>query len=476
MKKYLIFPLVIVLSISMAFLGISCKAEEAAEETAVEEVEEAVEEEAVEEETVEEEAAKEPVTLVFWWWGEQEAPGLEGWMAETVGLYQDANPHVTVETTLQAGDVVISAYRTAAAAQEGPDLQYFWGGSYTVEDAFLGNTAPISDYIPEDELSHFYTRGEVEFDGKIWGAGWYLAQSVMVYNKDMLTEVGLDAENPPATWADFLAACATVKAAGYDPISVGDAGWGSGGAWLYAFLSVQNMDGIADIMAPIVGDADFTDPKYAEWWDRLADLRDNGYFNEDILSAEFNETQDKFVRGESAFTFVVGSMLKGIVESMGEDVVGVMTVPVWGNGKIGGQMPLTSQNIGISSWSPNKQEAANFIMFMHSPDRLDAMYLASGAIPADDRFDNSLVELPQMLKVLELQGGGNVMEGDVAPYAEHYIPYQFEEETYMYGSQDFFNGATPEEMAQKAKDNIEKWQETQPEVLEFYTAWYETLK
>jgi hypothetical protein len=68
------------------------------------------------------------------------------------------------------------------------------------------------------------------------------------------------------------------------------------------------------------------------------------------------------------------------------------------------------------------------------------------------------------------------MEGDVAPYAEHYIPYQFEEETYMYGSQDFFNGATPEEMAQKAKDNIEKWQETQPEVLEFYTAWYETLK
>ncbi|CAN5525950.1 hypothetical protein BH24CHL9_BH24CHL9_05450 [soil metagenome] len=38
-------------------------------------------------------------TLRFWWWGEQEAPGLEGWLNESIALYRDLSGN-SIEPTL----------------------------------------------------------------------------------------------------------------------------------------------------------------------------------------------------------------------------------------------------------------------------------------------------------------------------------------------------------------------------------------
>ena len=45
-----------------------------------------------------------PVHLVVWWWGEQEAPGAQKWMDETVANYEKLHPNVTIETVLQSTD------------------------------------------------------------------------------------------------------------------------------------------------------------------------------------------------------------------------------------------------------------------------------------------------------------------------------------------------------------------------------------
>ena len=76
-----------------------------------------------------------PAKLTVWWWGEQEAPGAEKWMTDTVAKYTAAHPNVTFETVLQSTDNLVTAFKTAAAAKQGPDIQYFWGGVWTLEDA-----------------------------------------------------------------------------------------------------------------------------------------------------------------------------------------------------------------------------------------------------------------------------------------------------------------------------------------------------
>lgn len=410
----------------------------------------------------------EPIKLVFWWWGEQEAPGLEKWLKETVDLYQKAHPNITIETVLQSTDTLISAFKSAAAAQQGPDLQYFWGGIFTIEDAWAGNIVPVSDYIPEDELKHYYTSYEQEYDGKIWGAVWYTVPNPIVYNKQIFKDAGLDPENFPKTWDEFIKACKAIKDKGIVPLSVGGKD-GFGGAWLASYIGIQNYSSPAELMAPAVGKAKYTDEKYAAWWTKLAELRDNQYINKDYNSLEFYQAQDNFKKGQAGMTLTVGSGAVDFVKTMGVDKVGVSTFPAWGSGKYAGPLQLSSQTVGITSWTKYPKECADFIMFMHSPDRVNAMYKMSGAFPADDRFDQSLLSTDVEKTIVKLASQ------QVSPWGENYIPSQFDEQAYYSGVQEFFNGASPADMAKKCQDIIEKWQKEQPDSVKNFQKWYDSL-
>ena len=111
-----------------------------------------------------------PVNLTMWWWGEQEAAGAKSWLADTVALYQKKHPNVKIKTVLQTTDGLIPAFKAAAAAKKGPDIQYFWGGIWSLDDAWRGNTKPVSDYIPKSELAHYLNAKEDTYDGKVWTA------------------------------------------------------------------------------------------------------------------------------------------------------------------------------------------------------------------------------------------------------------------------------------------------------------------
>src|SRR5512134_2717636 len=120
-------------------------------------------------------AGGEKVKLVIWWWGEQEAPGAQKWMDETIAKYKEAHPNVEIEAVLQSTDSLIPAFQSAAAAKEGPDIQYFWGGVWTLENVWTGALVPVDDLIPADELAHYINNFERTYDGKLWGVSWYLS-------------------------------------------------------------------------------------------------------------------------------------------------------------------------------------------------------------------------------------------------------------------------------------------------------------
>ena len=98
------------------------------------------------------------VNLTMWWWGEQEAAGAKNWLAQTVQLYEKKHPNVTIKTVLQTTNGLVPAFKAAAAAKKGPDLQYFWGGIWSLEDAWNGATKPISAGLRSSPVEH----GEVK--------------------------------------------------------------------------------------------------------------------------------------------------------------------------------------------------------------------------------------------------------------------------------------------------------------------------
>lgn len=387
-----------------------------------------------------------PVNLTMWWWGEQEAAGAKKWLAETVALYRKKHPNVTIKTVLQTTDGLIPAFKAAAAAKKGPDIQYFWGGVWSLDDAWAGNTRPVSDYIPRSELRHYLNASEDTFGGKVWTAPWYVQPSFPVlYRKDVLAKAGVAV---PRTWPQMLKACQALSAKGITPFAGGiKDGWFGG--WLYSIIGAQGIRSISDVLDAATGKKSFTDPDQAAWWKRLQEMRDSRCWNDDINSLELYQGQQRWVDGKAAMTIAAGSDVKKFVTKVGVGKVGVMAMPKWGGGPYAGKLGSTSQTVGITAWTKYPREAASFIMFMHTPERMSAWFRTTGAFPADDRFNTRLITLPQQ-KVLF----GLVRKG--SPYLENFIPTELDSKANFAQAQLLLGGSTDAARAAAETEKVAK--------------------
>ncbi|MDH6194720.1 raffinose/stachyose/melibiose transport system substrate-binding protein [Mycobacterium frederiksbergense] len=408
----------------------------------------------------------ENVTLTMWWWGEQEAPGAEKWLADTVAAYQAKHPNITIKTVLQTTDGLIPSFEAASAAKQGPDIQYFWGGIYSQQPYWAGATVPVSAYIPAEELAH-YTNAAVEdsYGGQTITAPWYVnPQFPVLVRNDVLDKHGVKV---PHSWSELMNVCDTLSAQGVTTLAGGvKDGWF--GAWLYSMLGVQSVDSKDDVIAAVRGQQSFTDPMHAQWWDRLQESVDHKCWNNDINSLELYQAQQRWVSGDAAMTVTAGTDASNFVDKVGADKVTVMPMPAWGDGPYAGKMATTSQTVGITSWSKYPQVAADFIMFMHTPDRLQAWYDDTGSMPADDRFDVSKVEDPVRRQLFEFVADG-------APYLENFIPSSLDSRAVFSGvqlvMQNYMSGT---EAAQAMQDEAERLRATDRALAGDFAGWAES--
>ncbi len=408
-------------------------------------------------------------TLTMWWWGEQEAQGAQAWLNQSVKLYEKLHPNIVINTVLQTTNGLYPAFETAAKAHRGPDIQYLWGGINTLGEAWPGYLAPVSDYIPASELKHYLNTAEDTYNGKVWSAPWYTQPSFpLLYNKDLFKKAGLDPNNPPTTWDQFMAACAKLKKLGVTPIAGGvQDGWYGG--WLFAQMAVQNLNSVKEIMDAAIGKADITAPKYSEWWQKLAEMRDKGYWNTDINSQQLYQAQNLFVQGKVAIANTAGSDVRKFVRLVGVNKVGIMRMPVFGSGRLAHTFGSTSQTLAIPAYSQHKQEAAQFIMFLHTTDRLVSFYRQTGSIPADDRFPQAMITLPQQ-KIL---WGWMIHSG--GPYIENFIPVELDSNGNFAGVQKIFAGDSVRSVIALQASVLNKWRVSAPGEFMAFQNWDRSL-
>ena len=397
--------------------------------------------------------------LTVWYWGEQEAPGYKAYMEEIVNRYEDRYPDIKVEAVLQESDTLSSAFRTAEAAGAGPDVQFIWGGCFTLEDVWLGNLVPISDYITEEQLSDIqpYALAETYWDGKQWGVPSYQLMFGVAYNKKMMADAGIDPETPFTTWDEFMNCCAKLKAAGYTPLGFGmKDGYLPG--WMAFYLAQQNLDSPNDVIDCFRGMGSYTDQKYSGWLTLVKELYDKGYTNDDIQTLDFYQGQQLLESGQAAITFHTNGYAATLEKSMGEDVIGFTLQPKYGKGKLADTVIAAGQAYTIPKSAKDKEGAAQFILFLLEEDNLKLLYEKSHAIYPSVNFKAEWLDSSTDMKALDwLQ----TKRGFIYQY---FYPPMFEYEGIVPVVQKMFSeNLSPSDAAKELDDVIVKWAEQNPE-------------
>ena len=412
------------------------------------------------------EAAATPAgDLKFWWWGEQEAVGIQAWVDETLAAFEQEQG-ASVETNLLDTAQVIPQFTNAAAAGQPPDVQFFWNGIYHMENAWLGYIEPLNDLLPAETLEASGATPLSVFQGNQYRVGWYALGLGIAYNKALFESAGLDPETPPATWDEFLDACDKLKASGVIPIG-GGVKDGFLGEWYFDQSLTQNLDSPADAINLFIGDLDWRDPRYHEHWVKLQELKDNEFFNDDILSLDLYPGIQLLDTGKAAMTINVSPGLTNSQKALGDDVLGYMIMPVFGIGEMAGIPIVDTQGFGIAAEAANKEGAARLLEYLQTPDRVNAIYAASGQIPASDNFDPSVIDNPLTSFIYE-----NWMAVPNNVYIPDLMPSLFWTDAMFVAAQKVLGGEmTGEQTGELAAEVTEKWKRQNPDLVEKYTQW-----
>jgi multiple sugar transport system substrate-binding protein len=407
------------------------------------------------------------VNLTFWYWAESDAPGADAWMTESVAAYKQVNPNVTINVVPQSTDTLISAFQSAVTAKNGPDIASQWATGPVLGFVWQDALVPISDYVPADEIKNWLNTNENTYNGKVWGASMYLIGIEIMYNKTMFAQAGV---TPPAsgrwTWDEFMTACEKLKTAGLTPFVAGDKD-GYGGAWWFAHLGMQGLDSTDDLRQAIIGNKDFTDPHYTGWYSALDDMVKKGYFNEDVMSLDLSQGAQAFSQGKGAMSWGTDGMIKQALTDLGADKVGVMRTPQLGTGKLADTGNATqSITFFLTKWSTHPQEAADFLVYLHTADRLTSWYQHTGVIAADARFDRNLVTDPVLKQMVEWETTGPQI------WLENFLPGQLDSDADLTAGQMIFSqSGTPADAAALWQRSAETWRNQHPDELTNWKNW-----
>ncbi len=406
-------------------------------------------------------------SLTVWYWGEQEVPGYKAYMEEMVKRYEKEHQDVKVEAVLQESDNLYTAFRTAEAAGEGPDIQYLWGGTQALEDVWKGNVAPISDYLTDEDLSIIDKASlmETNWDGKQWGIPAYGFTYGIAYDKDAMRTAGVDPEKPFETWDEFMDCCQKIKASGISPLGMGLKD-GYLPAWIGIFLGQQNLDSVNDIIDLMNGKTSFTDKKNSEWLYKIQELLDAGYINDDILSLDFYQGQQLIESGKAAMTLHTQAYAVSLEKSKGADKIGFAKAPVYGNGKLANSIASPSQVYVIPKSAKHKEAAADFLLFLQEEDNIKCLYEMANVIMPNVNFKEEWLTSEIDKQVMQWK------KEDINFCYQLYFAPMFESEGLIPTVQKMFSeDLSPEDAAMELDSSLQKGIEQNPEVHEAFMKW-----
>lgn len=232
------------------------------------------------------------------------------------------------------------------------------------------------------------------------------------------------------------------------------------------FLGQQNMDSVNDMISLMSGQESFTDKKYSEWLEKIAELKEAGYINEDILSLDLYQGQQLIESKKAAMTLHTQPYAVSLEKSLGSDQIGFAKASVFGTGKFADSVATPSQVYVIPNSAKHKEEAADFLLFLQEEDNIKYLYESANAMMPNNNFDESWVSSEIDRKVLEWQ-----KEDNNFCYQLYFAP-MFETDGLIPTVQKMFSeGLAPKDAAVELDEALGKCMEQNPEVHDAFLEW-----
>ncbi len=281
--------------------------------------------------------------------------------------------------------------RAAALAGDLPCVLDF-DGPFIYNYVFSGDLIPLDDYAGEellaDVLPSIVDQGTV--DGQLWSLGQFDSGLGIWANRAMLEEAGVRIpEGIEDTWTvdEFNAALEALADVVPEDGYVLDLKFNLTGEWYsYAFGPWLRSFGADTIDKETYATAEgvLNGPEAVEFGEWFQGLFEQGYAVADPVDPDAD-----FMEGRVALSYTGHWMYNPYKDSLGDDLV-LIPQPDFGAGAVTG---MGSWNWGITSSCENPDGAWAFIEWLMTPENVEAMTTANGAVPsrisvleADERY------------------------------------------------------------------------------------------
>ncbi len=200
--------------------------------------------------------------------------------------------------------------QTSIAGNNVPALFTWWNGNQLSDLVATGAAAdltPFWDQANKDGTFSATQRDLVTVDGKPYGVLLNVANWVVFYNTHAFEKAGIAA--PPTTWAELMADCDKLKAAGITPFNAPASGGWMPFIWFSQLVLGTNPD---DFVGLTSGKVPYDGPTVQNAFKVWGEMYAKGYFS-DPREQDFNKN---FTNSSTAM-FLIGDWNSGAVAEAG---------------------------------------------------------------------------------------------------------------------------------------------------------------
>lgn len=216
-------------------------------------------------------------------------------------LIEEKYPNIHIEVEQLPTDQYKQTIRLRFASGEGPDFFSWWPQMQAQDLVENGYVKDMSDFPLLDKFNQDIVN-DYTYNGKTYAIPLGTSFLTTWYNKDMFTDVGIDAV--PTDWDEFIDDCQKLKDAGYTPITCGDkqsfviqfAMYQIGASTIYA--DNPNFDSQL-----FTGETKFTDQCWVDTVTKLAELYEKGFVIDNSLGLSQDQSRQAFIDGNAAMIF-----------------------------------------------------------------------------------------------------------------------------------------------------------------------------
>ena len=134
--------------------------------------------------------------------------------------FEKAYPQYTVNDIAVAYATQGTKLRAAIAANAGPNVVNLYPGVFAA--TYRSGLVPLDSYLTATDKKEWGLLSTAEVPGGgILSVPWTEYGYFFYYNKSLFEKAGLNPNDPPATWAEFVHDCAVLKAHGIVPLAGG---------------------------------------------------------------------------------------------------------------------------------------------------------------------------------------------------------------------------------------------------------------